>query len=64
MLIAIPVTDPTIPYVKELASPFMLLIVDILDTPPVIAEIMLIAIPIKVNMIVIVHAHPLPFKSP
>jgi hypothetical protein len=42
----------------------MVLIVEILDTPPVIAEIMLIAIPIKVNMIVIVHAHPFPFKSP
>ena len=64
-MIAIPTADPIIPAIKELllfAS--MLLIVEMLDTAPVIAEITLITIPIIHNMMVIIHAHPFPFNSP
>jgi hypothetical protein len=63
---AIPTADPIVPAIKELllTLPSILLIVEMLDTPPVIAEIILIAIPIILNMMVIVHAHPLPFNKP
>ena len=42
----------------------MLLIVEMLDTPPVIAEITLIAIPMILIMMVIIHAHPFPLNRP
>ncbi len=64
-LIAIPITDPIIPAIKELLLlPSILLIVEMLDTAPVIAEITLIAIPIIHIMIVIIHPHPFPLNRP
>ena len=64
-MIAIPTADPIIPASKELLLlPSILLIVEVLDTPPVIAEIMLIAIPIILIMMVIIHAHPFPLNRP
>ncbi len=64
MSIAIPITEPIIPDTSEFEPPLIVLTLDKLDTAPVIIDTMLIAIPIILNIIVIVHAHPLPFNNP
>jgi hypothetical protein len=58
-LIAIPIIEPIIPELTLLA-----LLREAVNTLPTEVETICIAIPIIVNIIVIVHAHPFPLKSP
>ena len=60
ILIAIPIICPTNPDIIE----FALLVIDAVIIELVNPEIIWIAILIIVNITVMVHAHPLPFKSP